>query len=288
MTKVVDRFEQKSERTVLICDFSPPRGGDPQLLGPAGRLDVDFISVAYNPGKSTRLNPAIAAHWIKANTDRDVVFTLATRDMNKVAVQSLLLGAHLLGLENVVVVKGDTFTDKDLSLVRDVNDYRPTQLIRSINEMNQGIDFKGLKLRSPTDFCVGATIDMGRGITSEAKLTRRKVEAGARFFLAQPAYDPAEPRGFMEAYADLFGDELIQPIFHGVQVLTQDSIMLGSVPEWVTDDLAKARSGVDIALQVVASYARAGLRSIYLVPPILRGGRRDYEAAQAVLEGVHG
>ena len=86
-------------------------------------------------------------------------------------------------------------------------------------------------------------------------------------------------------YAELYGGELSQPVFHGVQVVAQDGVIFSSVPQWVTDALKKGRSGEDIALQVLNQFSESGLRSIYLVPPIMRGGRRDYEAAQAVLEG---
>ena len=288
MTKVVEKFEENASGTVFICDFSPPRGGDPELLEPARHLDVDFISLAYNPGKSTRVNSAFAAHWVKTATGKDATFTIATRDMNKLGLQSLLLGAQLLGLENVVVVKGDNFTAREQSLVRDVNDLRPTELIRSIKEMNEGTDFKGLKLRSPTDFCVGASVDLGRGIEQEVRLTRSKVEAGADYFVSQPTFRAEEPRQFLTRYAEQYGEELSQPVFHGVQVMTQDGIVLGDVPQWVTDDLASGRPGSDIALQILHNFVDAGLRSIYLVPPILRGGRRDYDAAAAVLEGFRG
>lgn len=285
MASIAETYRRSQGRTVIICDFSPPRGGTPELLEPARGLDVDFVSVAYNPGKSTRLSSVVAAHWVKANAQRDVAFTLATRDMNKIAIQSLLLGAQLLGLENVVVVGGDPFTERDLSAVRDVGDYRPTELVRSIADMNQGLDFRGLKLRAPTSFCVGASIDVSRGIEREVHLTRRKVEAGTQFFLAQPTYDPAGPASFIAAYREQYGEGELPPIFHGVQVPAQDSISFGAVPRWVAGDLAKGRPGHDIALQILAEFTRAGFRSIYLVPPILRGGRRDYDAARAVLEG---
>ena len=68
--------------------------------------------------------------------------------------------------------------------------------------------------------------------------------------------------------------------------MTQESIVFGNIPQWVTDDLDKGRAGQDIAMQVLEDFSDAGLRNIYLVPPILRGGRRDYEAAQEVLESI--
>lgn len=284
MVKVVEKHAAGRERTLFICDFSPPRGADPELLAPARHLNADFISVAYNPGKSARVSSVVAAHWIKAHTGRDVTFTIATRDMNKVALQSLLLGAQLLGLENPVVVKGDKFSEKELAEVKDVSDFMPTELLRSIGQMNQGVDFRGLRLRSPTDFCLGATIDLGRGIGRELTLTRRKVEAGAQYFLSQPTFHPSGPTEFIARYAEAYGEGAQPLIFHGVQVMAPESLVFGNVPQWVTDDLARGRSGVDIALQVLHEFDEAGLKTIYLVPPVLRGGRRDYDAAQAVLE----
>lgn len=269
---------------VVICDFSPPRGADPGLADHARGLATDFISVAYSPGKSTRINPVIMAHWLKQQTGKEVVFTLATRDMNKVALQGLLLGAHLLGLENVIVVKGDDFSPRELASVKDVNDFKPTGLLKSIQELNHGTDYRGQKLRTSTDFCAGATIDLGRGIDREVTLTRRKVEAGAQFFITQPVFDPAQAREFLDRYATLYGQPLPAPVFFGVQVMARDGIIFSSVPQWAARDLERGRPGQDIALQLLHQFTQKGFNAIYLVPPILRGGARDYAAAQAVLE----
>lgn len=284
MVTVVERRAQDQESVLFICDFSPPRGADPQLLEPARQLDADFISVAYNPGRSTRVNSAFAAHWIKENTGKEVLFTLATRDMNKVAAQSLLLGAALMGLQNVVAVQGDRFTDKDLATVQPVTDIRPTELVSSVNSMNQGLDFKGGKLRSPTSLCVGATIDLGHEIQRETRLTRKKVEAGAQFFLLQALFDTQRLEEFLDGYERTYGEALSIPVFCGIQVMTSDSLVFGDVPRWVKDDLEKGRAGEDIAVQVLKQFVGQGFKSIYLIPPIMRGGRRDYQAAQHVLE----
>ena len=113
-----------------------------------GAVEADFISVAYNPGKAVRVNSAFAARWLEERTGKGVVFTLATRDMNKLAAQSLLLGADLLGLENAVVLQGDRFSEQELELIVSVDDFSPTELLRSIQAMNEGIDYRGSKLRS--------------------------------------------------------------------------------------------------------------------------------------------
>ena len=288
MTKVIERRAQNEDAVLFICDFSPPRGPDSELLEPARAIAADFISVAYNPGRSVRVTSALAAQWIRQDTGKDVVFTLATRDMNRVAAQSLLLGADLLGLENVVAVRGDEFTKRDLALTRAVHDFKTTELLGSIVAMNEGLDYKGLKLRSPTSFCIGATIDLGHELERETRLTRRKVEAGAQFFLLQSVYDHVPVTQFLAGYAARYGEELSAPVFCGVQVLTSEGIVFGDIPDWVTDDLEKGRPGDEIAVEIIKELVDNGFRSIYLIPPILRGGRRDYEAAQRVLEAFKG
>ena len=286
MTTVTEKRRQRGDSILVICDFSPPRGSDPALLEPARHLGADFISMAYNPGRSARVSSPLAAHWVRERTGEEVVFTLATRDMNKVATQSLLMGASLLGIENLVVVKGDGFSESDLRSVKPVDDFTPTGLIEATAEMGKGIDFRGRKLRSPSKFCVGATLDLGKNPTREMALARRKAEAGAEFFLLQTLYEPARLRRFVNEYAERYGSALEQPIFCGVQVPAPEGLSFGAVPGWVSDDLARGRRGEQIALQLIYEYRDVGFSSIYLVPPVFRGGRRDYDAAQRVLEDL--
>src|SRR4051794_10188154 len=111
MTTVLEAVAAQGPNPVFICDFSPPRGSRPDLLADAAQLEADFICVAYNPGKAVRLDSVTAAFEIGRATGRDVVFNLSPRDMNKIALQSRLLGADLLGLQNLVVVQGDPITE---------------------------------------------------------------------------------------------------------------------------------------------------------------------------------
>ena len=286
MVKIPDLVNNNSSDLKIICDFSPPRGGVPDLVADLDSLDPDMVSIAYNPGKSVRVNPVALASWIKTNTTQDVVFTLATRDMNKVAIQSLLLGAQLLGLENVVVVEGDTLSKRDRERFKAVHDFRPTALIESVQDMNQGADFRGLKLRAATDFSVGATIDMGKSLESEVPLAVRKAQSGAEFFLAQAEFDPTVTARFNAEFSPHFDGADAPPVFFGVQILAQDGIIFGNVPENTRAELESGRSGEDIALEMIDALIDQGLRNVYLVPPIFRGGRRDYGAAARVIESA--
>ena len=285
MAKVTDRCFEATGHSSFICDFSPPRTGDPQSFAQPN-LDANFISVAYNPGRAVRVNSAMLAAAIKGETRKDVLFTLATRDMNKLALESLLLGGQMLGLDTVVVVQGAPFTQRDLDRVKDVSDYTPTQMISAIAEMNLGTDYREGQLRSPTDYCVGATLDLGRGIEAEAQLAHRKVQAGAHFFISQPIFDVDEASLFREAFKAAAGHDLELPVFFGLQVLEQDGIIFSSVPETVRQELEQGRPGVEIALELFHRFQQAGLHNIYLVPPIRRGGARGYGAAREVLAAV--
>ena len=287
MTKIVDHCFQVTGRPAFICDFSPPRSGDRAVVTQA-RFGADFISVAYNPGRAVRANSAMLAAAVKSQTGQEVAFTLATRDMNQLALQSELLGAQMLGLENVIVVQGDPFPERDLALVGPVNQVTATGLIASIANMNLGTDFRGAQLRATTDFCIGATVDLGRGVEREAGLASRKVQAGAHFLITQPIFDPDEASRFINAYANAAGEPPGLPLFFGLQVLEQDGIIFSSVPEQVREELAGGRSGVDLAVELFQRFQEAGIHDIYLVPPIRRGGARNYQAAQEVLETVRG
>lgn len=284
MITVIERRAQDERAVLFMCDFSPPRSSSISLFESGRCLDVDFLSVSYNPGKSVRVNSVISAYWIKENIGSDVIFTIATRDMNKLAIQSLLLGADLLGLNNVVVVNGDLFEGSELYNLNSVNDFKPTELISSIKAMNIGLDFRGKSLISPTKFCVGATIDLARDIENEISLTQKKIQQGTDFFILQSLFEPQRFTDFLEQYHCKFGESLNTLVFCGVQVMGKDSISFGKVPDWVRDDLDKGRTGEDLALETIQNFIEIGQRSIFLLPSITDGGERDYKLAQRVVE----
>ena len=285
MVKVVDCSYESTGRPGFICDFSPPRSGN---LSETRRADIpaDFISVAYNPGRAVRANSAMLASAIRRELGKETIFTLATRDMNRLGIQSLLLGAQMLGLENVVVVQGDPFSERDLSLTKPADGYRPTELIAAIRLMNEGTDFRESSLREPTDFCIGATFDLGRGLDEETALALRKVEAGADFLMSQPIFDPDDALRFLDGYQRKAGQPLSIPIFYGLQILEQGGVLFSTVPELVREELESGRSGVEMALELYERFQQAGLRNVYLVPPIRRGGARNYDAAREFLGQV--
>ena len=270
---------------MFLCDFSPPRGADLSTVDQVKQVGADFVCVAYSPGKSVRVDSTVMAHLIGRDGEQQVVFNLACRDMNRLAIQNHLLGAQLLGLENILVLQGDEFTERDLKSLKSVADYRPVELRGDIGLLNEGVDFRGLKLRQPTTFCVGAVVDLTRAdMEREVGLARQKVSAGADYLITQAFYDLDQAARFHDLYAKLAGQELTVPVFYGLQILEAEGLMFGDVPQKVRRDLDRGRSGVDIALEQLRAYIDGGMTGVYLVPPILRGGRRDYRAAGSVLD----
>ncbi|MCY4365269.1 MAG: methylenetetrahydrofolate reductase [Chloroflexi bacterium] len=287
MTKVSDAGFEVTGRTTFICDYSPPRSGDPGNVDtpPAG---ADFLLINRNPGRVVRTDSAMLAADIRQRMGREPIFALLTRDMNRLAIQSYLLGAQLLGLENVVVAQGDPFTGAPSGKMSAVHDYRPTELIAAIQQLNQGMDFRGRQLEAPTSFCIGAALDPTGGLDRQVNLVHEKIEAGADFLVSQPIFDPAEAVRFEERYAAYVGRSVPVPIYWGLQLLERGSISMGAVPGKSLDELEDGRSGVEIALELYQAFLQASLHNIYLLPTIKPGGYRDYEAARQFLAEAQG
>lgn len=283
--KLTDRCHSADGRPAFICDYSPPRSGRPEYA-PEPPPSADFISVACNPGRAVRVNSVAMVAVLRQRCAANPIFTLTTRDQNRLALESLLLGAQALELENVIVVAGDPFGPQDGAVA--VNDYRTTELIAAIARLNSGVDHRGRNLRASTDFCIGATVDLGRGIEQEAALALRKIQAGAHFLITQPVYDPADVSRFNDACARRSGEQIAVPVFYGVGLMEPDGVSFAAVPDWATNDLAAGRSGVDIALEVWTGLQAAGAADCYLVPPIRRRGARNYQAAREFLQRAAG
>ena len=269
---------------MIICDVSPPRGSSPGPLVESASIDADFFSVAYNPGQSVRVNSAFVARYMLDCIGRPAVFTLATRDMNRIAIQSLLLGASWAGLHNVVVVRGDPIRDRERPHVKTVNDYTTTELLTDISRMNRGIDFRGLSLADLTSFCPGAAVDLSKGVEDEASLALRKVAAGAEFFLSQAHFSPSDILDFQRILSTVIGE--CPPLFAGVQVLARDGIDFGNVPDRVRSELAGGMSGLAIAKQLASELWSLGIKAFYVIPAIRPRGLRDYSSAAELVRYI--
>ena len=286
MKSVIEAINKRGRKPFYLCDFSPPKGGNADLLLECCDLNPDMFMVAYAPGKAVRLNPIFAANWIHSKTNIPTIFTISTRDMNKNAMQSLLLGAELMGLPNVLIVKGDKFSAEDLDLQTEVYDFTPTELISAVKAMNERRDFRGNELTYPTRFCIGGALDLSRDWGKESRLTKAKITSGCNFIVSQPIFDPELPSKFLSFYEETIGEELKIPVMWGIQMVEKDTISFANVPRWVRQDLEEGGSSYEITINLVKRHLDLGIDTFYLVPTIYKGGRRDYLSAQAVIEDI--
>lgn len=274
-------------RVLVACDVSPPRGATIDALPEVAGIPTDFYCVAYAPGRAVRLDSLAMATVLRAATGRGTIFNLATRDMNTLALQNHLLGAEALGQPNVAVVRGDNLTERDRRTLKTVHNLPPTALLEAISAMNTGRDFRGNALSRPTRLCAGATLDLARDHASEVVLTAKKVRAGAQFLLTQPVYEPATVERFLGLYRRTNHAALEVPVFWGFPVLATESITFGEPPARWREQLAAGRPGDDLAAEALPRFVEAGITTLYVMPPILRGGARDYSAAaRAIANGL--
>ena len=284
MSKFTEYTSNKSGTGTFICDFSPPKGVDFNELEKALSLNSDFVSVSYNPGKSVRINSLQAAYWIKQNSSSEVMFSLSCRDMNKLALQSHLLGAQLLELENLVIFQGDPFNNKEISNVKTVMDYKSTELIHSANMMNNKLDYKGNELSAPTDFCIGATIDLNKNLQKETHLANKKIQSGAKYFLLQPIFSTEILHVFLETYDEMFQSSLSVPLCIGIQILNPATKSFGHVPIKIKRELELGKSPTRVAYEFIEKALSDKFNCIYLLPSLLPDGSRDYEEASNLIK----
>ena len=273
-------------KTFFACDVSPPKSGTDEFVRNLCELKPDIFSVSYNPGRSTTVNSIVAANWVQTQTGIDAMFTIGTRDMNKLALQSLMLGAQLNSLKNVVIVAGDKFSEEESRLVREVNDFTPTEMIQATVEMNSRKDFRGRNIQEPTEFCIGGVFDLNKRWEKEVVLVAEKVKAGVDFLVAQPFFDIRIAQKFMNYYFEVHAHTLDVPILWGLQMLEKGSGSFYDVPEDLLKSITKGHSGLDLSLDSIEQFQRIGIRSFYLIPPFYKGGRRNYEVAQSLMEEI--
>ena len=285
MLKITELHKQRDTNSIFIVDFSHPKSVNTNFLKDAKELNADYISVAYNPSKSIKIFSMIVAQQIKEKTNKKVVFSLATRDMNKLSTQSILKGAQLLGLNNLIVFKGDNFNEKDLSI--QVDDYTPTTLIKDIKKMNQEKDLKNDKISTDTDFCIGAAVNTSSISNNEIKLTKNKIDAGAHYLISQPSNKPDNFLRFHSKYIKKYKKKINIPIFHGILMVNQNSLHYDNISKSLTQDYTQKDSdGIEKTVSIIETFLKNGINSFYLIPPIYKKGERDYKLANSVIAKI--
>jgi len=193
-------------RFIITAELAPPRGSDMSgFLRMAAFVapHVDAINVTDNQGANMRMTPLTAAALL-VREGIEPIMQLTCRDRNRLALQSDLLGAAAMGIQNILALTGDHISCGDHRQGRAVFDLDSVLLIQTIQGLNGGRDINGKALDGKTTFFVGAAAapEVEPFIVTCPKLAK-KAMAGARFFQTQAVFDPRRLQMFCEAVEPL-------------------------------------------------------------------------------------
>ena len=184
MPKDSSFFAQKQEKKLIAVELAPPLGIDDVNLMEAAHLlqksGVDVLTFPDSPSGRTRADSILMAEKVASETGICVMPHLCCRDKNAIAMRSQLLGAYINGIYNFLVVTGDPIPGMARSSVKSVFHFDSVGLMHIINDMNE-------EQFADNPVCFGGAINQGRrNIEIEIKRVKKKMEAGASFFLTQP------------------------------------------------------------------------------------------------------
>jgi homocysteine S-methyltransferase len=142
----------------------------------------------------------------------ETLLQYSCRDRNLLGIQSDLLGAHALGLRNVLGITGDVRSLGDIPDATAVFDVDSIGLTNVISRLNHGLDVGGQPIGPPTRFHTGVMANPSRDLDQELKRLAYKVEAGAEFIVTRPVFDAATFERFRDRVAS-FGLPVIVGIW---------------------------------------------------------------------------
>jgi 5,10-methylenetetrahydrofolate reductase len=194
-----------SGQFVVTAEVAPPKGVDlAPVLAVAERLQgVTAINVTDNQGANMRLCALVLAGELQRR-GIEPVLQMTCRDRNRVALQSDLLGAAALGIENLLILSGDHSKFGDHPDARPVFDLDSVQLLDVVAELASGIDMAGKPLAGVPRFFAGAAVNpAAEPFDLVLQKVRKKVESGARFFQTQSVFARDEMERLMAAVTPL-------------------------------------------------------------------------------------
>jgi homocysteine S-methyltransferase len=247
-------------RFVLAVEIQPPRGYDGAAAVEYARTltirGVDAVSVADGPRGTARMSALSLALLVQQQAGIEAMLQFACRDRYLLGMQSDLLGAHAVGIRNLVVYTGDPRKVGDYSDASLVFDVDSIGLTNAVSRLNRGQDVGGQVIGRPTAFHVGVVANPSApDLDEEVKRFAYKVQAGAEFAVTQPIFDV----GALDAFLARTGDVRI-PILAAVRPF--DSLRHAEylanevpnirVPEALLDRMRAARSAEAEAAEGVA------------------------------------
>jgi len=283
------------KRPIITVELDPPRGLDcSKVIAAAQALaaaQVDAISLAENPLARIRLGNLALARRIQEEAGVEVIAHVTCRDRNLIGLHSELMGAHLLGLRNILAVTGDPVSVGGEAGATSVFDLNSVGLLELLTALNEGRTLLGSDLQGHTDFLLGAAFNPNLpSMQGQLRRLDKKIAAGARFVQTQPVYD----RRVLEELL-LRTASLGVPVLVGILPLVSErnaEFLHNEVPGIVLPDEVRQRmrgkngaEGVREGMAVARELVEAGRGRVggwYLMPPFGK-----VELALELIETIH-
>jgi methylenetetrahydrofolate reductase (NADH) len=193
---------------VVLAEMNTPKGVDiSELVTNARRIKerVDAVIVPDMDNGIMRMS-ALAGGVLMHQQGVESIIHVYCRDRNRMALQGDILAAHVLGIQNLVVVHSEEMAKGDHRDAKPVDDLDDLQLLGAIQSLQEGVDMAGFELNGRPSFTVGCTIAPSgnhNDFEKELALARKKIEAGAQFIITPPVYDLSRFSTSMDAFKKL-------------------------------------------------------------------------------------
>lgn len=278
---------------VVSVELAPPKGVNPEKVLVGARLlaehGLHFVNITDSAMARVRMGAIAIAKLVQETTSLEAIIHYTTRDRNLMALQSDLIGAHAMGVRNVLALTGDPPSVGDYPDATGVWDVESMGLIETLNQMNANVDLRGRDIGGAAGFCVGCAVNpTADDLDVELERFQKKLDAGAHFVMSQPVYDVAT----LEQFLDRVGP-LPVPFLLGVLPLQShrhaeymhNEVPGIVVPDHMRDAMQRAgangvQHGIDLAQQLIAE-TQTLVQGIYLMPSFGR-----YEICAQVIEAL--
>ena len=261
--KITDLFDRGE--FAISAEVGPPKGIHIEHLVEEAKeylTKVHCVNVTDNQSSVMRMGSLPTCVALK-NAGLDPILQLTCRDRNRIALQSELLGAAMLGLENILCLTGDHTKMGDHPGAKPVFDLDSVSLLYAASQLEKGVDLSGTALvGEPPKFAKGAVVSpCSDSLDAQLAKMERKVMAGAQYFQTQAVFDSEKFIAFMEK-AKQFGVPVqlgvIIPKSAGMAKFMNNNVAGVHVPQHMIDALAADKerakagiTGVEIAAQII-------------------------------------
>ena len=261
--KITDLFNRGE--FAISAEVGPPKGIHIDHLVEEAKeylTKVHCVNVTDNQSSVMRMGSLPTCVALK-NAGLDPILQLTCRDRNRIALQSELLGAAALGIENILCLTGDHTKMGDHPGAKPVFDLDSVSLLHTVCQLEKGVDLGGTPLVGEAPkFAKGAVVSpCSDSVDAQLAKMERKVMAGAEYFQTQAVFDSEKFISFMEK-AKQFGKPVqlgvIIPKSAGMAKFMNKNVAGVHVPQWMIDELAadkeKAKlgiTGVELAAKVI-------------------------------------